>query len=157
MKQIVSFNKWTLVAVLFAALLDFAANSGTTSGIVTFREADPKQTGVTWVHDNAMSQQHYLPETEPPGVAIFDYNTDGCMDLLLVNTGDSVFYHPKTPHHHALYRNNCDGTFTDVTEQAGIAANIFAMGVAIGTMTVTVTRTSLSPASRNAFFTITTV
>ena len=132
MKQIVSFNKWTLVAVLFAALLDFAANSGTTSGIVTFREADPKQTGVTWVHDNAMSQQHYLPETEPPGVAIFDYNNDGCMDLLLVNTGDSVFYHPKTPHHHALYRNNCDGTFTDVTEQAGIAANIFAMGVAIG-------------------------
>src|SRR5438128_12533369 len=128
MKQIVSFIKWTLVAVLSATLLDFAANSGATSGIVTFREGDPKQTGVMWVHDNAMSPQHYLPETEPPGVAVFDYNNDGNTDLLLVNTGECVFFHPTTPHRHALYRNNGDGTFTDVTEEAGITANLFAMG-----------------------------
>jgi hypothetical protein len=122
--------KW--VFAMLAALLGFAAGPGAPSRIVTFREADPKQSGVTWVHDNAMSPQHYLPETEPPGVAIFDYNNDGNMDLLLVNTGDSLFYHPKTPHPHALYRNNGDGTFTDVTEKAGITADLFAMGVAIG-------------------------
>jgi len=118
--------------LLFAALLGLTAGPPSSNGTVTFREHAPKQTRVTWVHDNAMSPQHYLPETEPPGVAIFDYDNDGCMDLLLVNTGDAVFYHPKTLHHHALYRNNCDGTFTDVTEQAGITGDIFAMGVAIG-------------------------
>ncbi len=117
---------------VLAAALGVAALSGGADGTVTFREADPKQSGVRWVHDNAMSPQRYLPETEPPGVAIFDYNNDGNMDLLLVNTGDSSFYHPKAPHLHALYRNNGDGTFTDVTEKAGITADLFAMGVATG-------------------------
>ena len=111
---------------------DLSASREGTNGVVTFQEADPRQTGVMWVHDNAMSPQHYLPETEPPGVAVFDYNNDGNTDLLLVNTGECVFFHPTTPHRHALYRNNGDGTFTDVTEEAGITANLFAMGVAIG-------------------------
>ena len=122
--------KW--IFVLFAASMGFAAGPGASEKRVTFREADPKQSGVTWVHDNAKSERHFLPETEPPGVAIFDYNNDGNMDLLFVNTGESSIYHPKAPHHHALYRNNGDGTFTDVTEKAGITANFFAMGVAIG-------------------------
>ncbi len=113
-------------------LLSFAPLPGASTGTVTFREADPKQSGVTWVHDNAMTEQRYLPETEPPGVAIFDFNNDGNMDLLMVNTGTSVFHQPKGPHPHALYRNNGDGTFTDVTEKAGITADLFAMGVAVG-------------------------
>ncbi len=120
------------VFVMLAVLLGFGAGPGASNGTVTFREADPTQSGVAWVHDNAMSPQRYLPETEPPGVAIFDYNNDGNMDLLLVNTGRSVFFHPKTPHPHALYRNNGDGTFTDVMEKAGITADLFAMGVAVG-------------------------
>jgi enediyne biosynthesis protein E4 len=114
---------------------DLAAGLEGLRGVVTFREADPKQTGVTWIHDNAKSEQHYLPETEPPGVAIFDCNNDGCMDLLLVNTCNAVFFHPKTTHPHALYRNNCDGTFTDVTEKAVITADLFGMGVAVGMWT----------------------
>jgi len=122
--------KWAFVVL--AALPCCAAGPGASANRVTFREADPKQTGIAWVHDNAKSDQHYLPETEPPGVAIFDSNNDGNMDLLLVNTGESAFYHPNALHHHALYRNNGDGTFTDVTEKAGITANFFAMGVAIG-------------------------
>ena len=121
--------KW--VSVVLAGSLGFAALSWAPES-VTFRESDPKQSGVTWVHDNAMSPQRYLPETEPPGVAIFDYNNDGQMDLLMVNTGDSTFNHPTAPRHHALYRNNGNGTFTDVTEKAGITSNLFAMGVAIG-------------------------
>lgn len=103
-----------------------------TSGTVTFREADPAQSGVTWVHDNAMSDHRYLPETEPPGVAIFDYDNDGWMDLFMVNSGTAVFFRPRTPLRHALYRNNHDGTFTDVTQQAGITADLFGMGVAVG-------------------------
>lgn len=99
---------------------------------VTFRESAPRETGVSWVHDNAMSERRYLPETEPPGVGIFDYNNDGWMDLFLVNTGESVFFKPPKPLHHALYSNNGDGTFSDVTEKAGINSNLFGMGVAIG-------------------------
>ena len=118
--------------LILAASLGFAAVQGAPDVTVTFRQADPKQSGVTWVHDNGMSPQRYLPETEPPGVAIFDYNNDGNMDLFLVNAGESVFYHPKTPRLHALYRNNGDGTFTFVTEKAGITADLFGMGVAIG-------------------------
>jgi len=98
----------------------------------TFREVDPAVSGVTWVHDNGMSEQRYLPETEPPGVAIFDYNNDGWMDLFMVNSGTAVFFRPKTPLRHALYRNNGNGTFTDVTRQAGITADLFGMGVGTG-------------------------
>ena len=54
------------------------------------------------------------------------------MDILLVNTGESAFFHPAKPLRPALYRNNGDGTFTDVTEKAGLTVNFFGMGVAVG-------------------------
>ncbi len=97
-----------------------------------FREVPPGESGITWTHENAHSDKRYLPETTGAGVAIFDYNNDGKMDILLVNSGTSSFYRPAKPLHHALYRNNGDGTFTDVTQQAGITADLFGMGVAIG-------------------------
>jgi hypothetical protein len=49
-----------------------------------------------------------------------------------VNSGPSDFFTPKTPIRNALYRNNRDGTFTDVTEKAGVAGGTFGMGVAVG-------------------------
>jgi enediyne biosynthesis protein E4 len=97
-----------------------------------FREIPASQSKITWVHDNGHSQSRFLPETAGPGVAIFDYNNDGWMDILLVNSGSSNFYHPSHSLRHALYRNNHDGSFTDVTAQAGIIADIYAMGVAVG-------------------------
>ncbi len=115
--------RWLLVSI-FAASLPVHA--------VTFRKVSPKESGVTWVHDNAHSDRRYLPETIPPGVAIFDYNNDGLMDLFFVNSGETPFYHPTKPRPYALYRNNGDGTFTDVTEKAGIHPNLFGMGVAVG-------------------------
>src|SRR5215831_3580304 len=99
---------------------------------VTFREVSPKESGVMWVHDNARSDRRYLPEAEAPGVAIFDYNNDGWMDLLFVNSGEVSFFHPTKPRPYALYRNNGDGTFIDVTERAGLHPNLFGMGVAVG-------------------------
>src|SRR5713101_522850 len=88
----------------------------------TFHEVPPSKSGITWVHNNAHSDRRYLPETISPGVAIFDYNNDGWMDLLFVNTGESTFFHPAVPPRSVLYRNNGDGTFTDVTEKAGLTA-----------------------------------
>jgi hypothetical protein len=111
-------------------VLLFATRSSEVGPI--FREVPPSQSGLAWIHENARSNDRYLPETSGPGVAIFDYNNDGRMDILLVNSGTSSFYTPKATLHHALYRNNGDGTFTDVTEQAGITADLFGQGVAIG-------------------------
>jgi hypothetical protein len=54
------------------------------------------------------------------------------MDLFMVNSGPADFFTPKTPLKNALYKNNRDGTFTDVTDAAGVAGNSFAMGVAVG-------------------------
>jgi hypothetical protein len=80
-----------------------------------------------------MSPERYLPETLGPGCAFLDYDNDGWMDVFLVNSGPSDFYTPSRPLRNALYRNNRDGTFTDVTEKAGVAGGrAFGMGVAVG-------------------------
>lgn len=86
-------------------------------------------TGVNFVHDNAVSDRRYLPESMGPGVAIFDYDNDGWMDLYFTNSGPSDFFTPKRPLRNALYRNQRDGTFADVTEKAGVAGRDFGIGV----------------------------
>jgi hypothetical protein len=97
-----------------------------------FEEIPAIVSGITWVHENAMSPERYLPETMGPGVAFFDYDNDGWMDIFMVNSGKADFYQPKAPLKHALYRNNRDGTFTDVTDKAGVAGGSeFGMGCAI--------------------------
>jgi hypothetical protein len=97
-----------------------------------FEAVPSAASGIAWVHDNAMSPLRFLPETLGPGCAFLDYDGDGWMDIFLVNSGPSDFYTPKNPIRSALYRNNRNGTFTDVTEKAGVAANTFGMGVAAG-------------------------
>ena len=101
-------------------------------GAPLFEELPSAASGITWVHDNAISEERYLPETLGPGCAFFDYDNDGWMDVYLVNSGPSDFFQPKKPLRNALYRNNHDGTFTDVTEKAGVAGGTFGMGVAAG-------------------------
>jgi enediyne biosynthesis protein E4 len=97
-----------------------------------FIDMPADKTGITWVHENAMSAQRYLPETCGAGCALIDFDNDGWMDLYFVNSGPSDFFTPKTPLRNALYRNNRDGTFTDVTEKAGVPGGTFGMGVAAG-------------------------
>jgi len=97
-----------------------------------FEEIPSSVSGMNWVHDNAMSAQRYLPETLGPGCAFLDYDNDGWMDIYLVNSGPSDFYKPRKPIRNALYKNNRDGTFTDVTATAGVAGVAFGMGVAVG-------------------------
>ena len=100
---------------------------------VTFVEVPPSQSKITWVHDNGRSELRHLPETCGGGGLFFDYDNDGWMDIYLVNSGPSDFYTPKTPIRNALYHNNGDGTFTDVTEKAGVGCGQmgnFGMGAA---------------------------
>ena len=74
----------------------------------------------------------HLPETVGAGCAFFDYDNDGWMDIYLVNSAPCDFYDPPQPLRNALYHNNRDGTFTDVTLKAGVAGNAYGMGVAVG-------------------------
>jgi hypothetical protein len=102
---------------------------------VVFAEVPPSQSKITWVHDNGRSEARHLPETCGGGGLFFDFDNDGWMDIYLVNSGPSDFYTPKTPIKNALYRNNHDGTFTDVTDKAGVACGQmghFGMGAAAG-------------------------
>ena len=67
------------------------------------------------------------------GVALFDYDNDGYLDIYCVNGADDPFAQKNSPKYwNRLFHNNHDGTFTDVTEKAGVAGAGYGMGVAIG-------------------------
>lgn len=124
-----SFLRLTALFGIGLLLSVWLANA---DGELLFEEIPPSASGIKWVHDNAMSPDHHLPETLGPGVAFFDYDNDGWMDIYLVNSGPCDFYKPKQPLKNALYKNNRDGTFADVTDKAGVAGGTFGMGVAAG-------------------------
>lgn len=103
-----------------------------------------KEAGIDFVHFNGASGFHYYPETMGSGVALFDYDNDGDLDIFLVQgsmlgpDANQTLYTPQLPLRGRLYRNdsvrNADGTctlkFVDVTEQCGIRAEGYGMGVA---------------------------
>ena len=97
-----------------------------------FLEIPPSASGINWTHSNGRSAEMFLPETTGAGCAFLDYDNDSWMDIYLVNSGQCDFFNPDPPLRNALYRNNRDGTFTDVTEKAGVPGGGYGMGVAVG-------------------------
>jgi hypothetical protein len=87
--------------------------------------------GIHFVHNNGAFGRKWLPEAMGAGVAFLDYDNDGWQDILLVN-GTDFPGHVRRHTTMALYHNNHDGTFTDVTRKAGLAVEMYGMGVAIG-------------------------
>jgi enediyne biosynthesis protein E4 len=83
--------------------------------------------------DSSESPQRHSPETMAGGVAVFDYDNDGNLDIFFTNGADINTLKKNSPKYfNRLFRNNGDGTFTDVTEKAGLAGSGFDTGVAIG-------------------------
>jgi hypothetical protein len=103
------------------------AASGAT---IRFESVSPASSGIHWVHVNGMSDERHLPETVGAGSAFFDFDADGWMDIYLVNSGRSDFFEPDRQLSNALYRNNGDGSFSDVTAAAGVQGGQFGMGSA---------------------------
>jgi len=89
--------------------------------------------GIHFRHERAASDQKLYLETMGAGAGWLDYNQDGYLDAILINSGYTPFFHPPAAPQPALYRNNRDGTFTDVTAASGIRSDgTFFFGVAVG-------------------------
>ncbi len=86
--------------------------------------------GIRFTHNSGHSGKKWLPETMGSGCAFFDADGDGWPDILLINGKDWTPGAKKTTA--ALYRNNHNGTFTDITRGSGLDIEIYGMGVAIG-------------------------
>jgi hypothetical protein len=99
------------------------------------------QSGIRFLHNNGAFGGKLLPETLGSGCAFLDYDRDGWQDILLVNGSDWPG-HKDLPGHKRglkpepstlkLYRNNRNGTFSDVTHSAGLDVEMYGMGVAVG-------------------------
>src|SRR5580693_4236741 len=99
---------------------------------ITFEDIAPKA-GVHFVTENCPTPEKHQPETMPAGVALFDYDGDGLLDIYLVNGAEMPSLAKTGPKYdNRLFHNNGNGTFTDVTEHARVAGAGYGMGVAVG-------------------------
>jgi len=90
--------------------------------------------GIVFRHERAASSEKLYLETMGAGVGWIDYDQDGFLDAFFANSGATPHFQPASPPQPALYRNNGDGTFTDVTAKSGLAVGpgFFFFGVAAG-------------------------
>ena len=119
---------WILSSLIFTSRLTAAeSNSPIQLKDVT------RQTGINFVHTDGSSGQHYIVETVASGLATFDYNGDGKIDIFFLN-GAPLPGSPTTapPPRNALYRNDGGWKFTDVTVAAGLADTSYHLGVCVG-------------------------
>ena len=103
------------------------------TGPVVFEDVSAKAGISSWHHTMGSSKIQFIRESPGSGVALLDYDGDGWLDIYLVNgsTYEAVF-DMTAPPHAALFHNNHDGTFTDVTAKAGIGNDRWGFGVAVG-------------------------
>lgn len=126
----------SVIAVGLVVNLLFASNGDKP---VTYEDVT-SSSRIHFKNNNSATPEKYLIETMTGGVAVFDYDNDGWLDVFLVNGAkiragqrDSEVPDKSEPEFwNRLYRNNHDGTFTDVTEKAGVRGNGYGMGVAVG-------------------------
>ena len=102
--------------------------AGTPSNKVRFTDVSASA-GIKFIHNAGKTGKKYLPETMGSGVAFLDADGDGWPDILLINGKDWTPRGRKSPP--ALYHNNRNGTFTDITAGSGLDVEMYGMGVAI--------------------------
>jgi hypothetical protein len=116
----------------FALLPDFIAAAKTDATSPGFRLVDvTPSAGITFHHNAGAYGGKLLPETLGSGCAFLDYDCDGWQDILLINGMDWAG-HKQRRSTLKLFRNNRNGTFTDVTRASGLDLEMYGMGVAVG-------------------------
>jgi hypothetical protein len=107
--------------------MPFAAKPAT----IRFEDISAKSGLHFELHNGASGQFHQI-ELMAGGAAVIDYNNDGCTDIFFTNGADIASLRKTGPEfHNRLFRNNCDLTFTDVTDQADVAGDGYSMAVAV--------------------------
>jgi hypothetical protein len=111
-----------------------AQSPAKTEPSISVRYTDVRESAkITFQQDSTQTEEKYYLETMGTGVAWIDYDQDGLMDLYFVQSAATDLYKPSHPLRSALYHNNGDGTFTDVTEKAGVGGEgHYGQGVAVG-------------------------
>src|SRR5260370_5859597 len=125
----------------FSLIISFASLCGLTAmltcpsnapSLMRFEEIS-RRAGVQFVTNGSPSEKKNQPETMVGGVALVDYDGDGYLDIYEVNGAAIPSLEKEGPQFkNRLFHNNGDGTFTDVTEKAGVGGAGFGMGVAVG-------------------------
>lgn len=116
------------------AVVELRNTEDATAPQVIFREVT-SSAGIEFVHENGARGQKLLPETMGGGVAFFDFDNDGDQDLLFVNSQTWAEYAREpvdTPATLALYENNGEGSFQDVTSGSGLDISLYGMGAGCG-------------------------
>ena len=118
--------RWAAVAALVAGISAVARVVPPAVPVFTDVTA---QAGIRFTHNRGHSGKKFLPETLGAGCAFFDADGDGWLDILLVNGKE--WTPGARPSPSALYRNNRDGTFTDITAASGLGVPMYGMGAAV--------------------------
>ena len=147
-KKSKAVSRWRCSSLRYLALLALAGPIGaafytsaqktpvqpSSSPGVRVRYSDiRKAAGISFLQDATQTEEKYYLETMGTGVGWIDYDQDGFMDLYFVQSAATDIYKPPRPLRSALYHNNGDGTFTEVTEKAGVGGDgHYGQGVAVG-------------------------
>src|SRR3954464_5996110 len=120
--------RFSIAALVAGALAVGTPAAQTPAPIPHFVDATAAA-GIKFRHNSGAFGKKYLPETVGSGCAFLDYDNDGWQDVLLVNSTNWP-ERKAAKSFPALYHNNHDGTFTDVTAQAGLAVEMYGIGCA---------------------------
>ncbi|HEY3939909.1 MAG TPA: CRTAC1 family protein [Bryobacteraceae bacterium] len=122
----------SLLALFVALSIGCLVGAVKPSPVIQFKDAS-SSSGLSFVLENSPQSRKYLPETMAGGIAAFDYNNDGRLDLFFANGAELPGLRKSSPKFwNRLYRNDGNGHFTDVTEEVGLGGSGYATGVAAG-------------------------
>ncbi len=119
--------------LLLGLLLPGRDSARGAEGPIALREVS-EATGIAFVHTDGGSGARYIMETVTAGLATFDFDGDGLIDIYFLNGAPlrGASFDPEDPPKNRLYRNNGDWTFTEVTEEAGVGDTGYGLGVVVG-------------------------
>jgi enediyne biosynthesis protein E4 len=120
------------IAVMAAFALTIQCQVKTVKTAIRFEDITARS-GLQFITNSSPTPNKNQPETMVSGIGLMDYDNDGWLDIFIINGAAIPSLKKESPqYYNRLFHNNHDGTFTDVTEKAGLAGDGYDMGVAVG-------------------------